>query len=189
MNDDSVEGMMAIRGRQAVGQFGMTLIVRDVAAAADFYRDVLGARELRRNCMHNHGEAPGEEALSSEMELAGAYLTVVKENPRWGEAPRADWPRSPLSAGAPSTGINLYVDDVDAIFARAVAAGASPQIADGKPQDGYWGDRLVQFYDPSGHFWRLLTRIEELDEEELPERFHAQCEAVRAARRGASSAN
>mgnify|MGYP001329857781 CR=1 FL=1 len=52
---------MAIKGAQAVGQFGVTLIVQDVAAAADFYRDVIGATEMRRHRAHNHGEAPGED--------------------------------------------------------------------------------------------------------------------------------
>ena len=40
---------MAIKGKQAVGQLGVTLIVQDVASAADFYRDVLGAEEVQRN--------------------------------------------------------------------------------------------------------------------------------------------
>jgi PhnB protein len=178
------EDGMAVKGAQAVGQFGMTLIVQDVAAAADFYRDVIGATEIRRHRAHNHGEAPGEEVLAAEMQLAGVYLKVVKENPRWREAPRPDWPRSPLSAGAPSTGIDLYVDDVDELFTRAVEAGASPQIANRGPENAYWGDRIVQFYDPFGHFWRVLTRLEEVGEDELPTRFQAQCEAYREAKRG-----
>jgi PhnB protein len=93
---------MAIKGKQSVGQLGVTLIVQDVAAAADFYRDVLGAEEVQRNFSFGPNKPPGSEVLSAELKLAGAYLIVAKENPRWSEAPRPDWPRSPLSAGAAS---------------------------------------------------------------------------------------
>ena len=132
---------MAIKGKQAVGQLGVTLIVQDVAAAADFYRDVLGAEEVQRNFSFGPNKPPGSEALSAELKLAGAYLIVAKENPRWSEAPRPDWPRSPLSAGAASVFLTIYVDDVDAVFERAIAAGATPQVRDQFPQSTYWGDR------------------------------------------------
>jgi catechol 2,3-dioxygenase-like lactoylglutathione lyase family enzyme len=71
---------MAIKGKQSVGQLGVTLIVQDVAAAADFYRDVLGAEEVQRNFSFGPNKPPGSEALSAELKLAGAYLIVAKEN-------------------------------------------------------------------------------------------------------------
>jgi PhnB protein len=98
---------MAIEGKQAVGQLAVTLIVQDVASAADFYRDVLGADEVQRNFSFGPNKAPGTEAVSAELKLAGAYLIVAKENPRWSEAPRPDWPRSPLSAGATSVFLTI----------------------------------------------------------------------------------
>jgi PhnB protein len=173
---------MAIEGKQRTDQLGVTLIVRDVATAADFYRDVLGAEEISRNFSHGPGDGPGPEALSAELRLAGVYLIVTKENPRWREAPRPDWPRSPLSAGAASVFLTLYVDDVDVVFARAIAAGASPQKKDGAPEDTYWGDRVVQFHDPFGHVWRIQTRIEDVAESDLGHRFEAQRASSRAAR-------
>ncbi|MGA0562297.1 VOC family protein [Ancylobacter sp. VNQ12] len=173
---------MAIVGRQDVAQLGLALIVQDVAAAADFYRDVLGAQEVVRNFAPNPVDPPSPEAASAEMRLGGTYLMVTRENPRWRQAPRADWPRSPVSAGAASAFMALYVDDIDAVFARAKAAGAEPTRKDDVPEDGYWGDRVVQFHDPFGHVWRIMTRVEDVEPAELAPRFAAAIEAHRAAR-------
>lgn len=180
---------MAIKGKQTVGQLGVTLIVQDVAAAADFYRDVLGAQDIQRNFAWAPNQAPGSEALSAEFKLAGAYLIVAKENPRWREAPRADWPRSPASAGAASAFLTIYVDDVDAVLARAVAAGASPQVKDAFPENTYWGDRIVQLHDPFGHVWRIQTRVEDVAEEELAGRFATVQQRLRQADADARSRN
>lgn len=171
-----------IVGRQGVAQLGVTLIVQDVAAAADFYRDVLGAEEIERSHSVHPGAPIGEEALSAELSLAGAHLIVTRENPRWKEAPRPDWPRSPLSAGAASTFLTLYVDDVDAVLAKAIAAGASTTLQDEAVQDGFWGDRLVQFHDPFGHVWRIMTRMEDVEVADLPARYETQRAEYRASR-------
>jgi PhnB protein len=158
---------MAILGRQDVAQLGLSLIVQNVAAAATFYRDVLGAEEVN----HNHGGDAQPAAV--ELRLGGAYLVVTRENPRWREAPCPDWPRSPVSAGAASAFMTLYVDNVDAVFARALAAGASSLDANRAPQATFWGDRAVQFRDPAGHLWRLMTRLEDIEAADLPARLDA----------------
>ncbi|WP_165839058.1 VOC family protein [Roseicella frigidaeris] len=178
---------MAIPGRQGIGQLGVTLIVQQVAAAADFYRDVLGAEEVDRGAAAYPGGPPpaglpAGEVTWAELRLAGAHLLVVRENPRWREAPRPDWPRSPIAAGAPSTCLTLYVDDVDAVYARALAAGASPTARNSGVEDGYWGDRMVQFHDPFGHVWRIMTRREDVEVADLPGRYEALRQAHRAAR-------
>ena len=165
---------MAIKGKQTVGQIGITLIVQDVAAATDFYRDVIGAEEIRRSFSHGPADAPGAEPLGAELKIAGAYLIVAKENPRWREAPRPDWPRSPISAGASCGFLVVYVDDVDDVFARAVAAGATSLAKGQGPQETYWGDKVVRIVDPFGHGWALQTRLEDVAEEDLPARFQAR---------------
>ena len=178
---------MAIVGRQAAGQLGLALIVRDVAAAADFYRDVLGAEDVARSFAPNPLDPPGEQMISAELRLGTAYLMVTLENPRWREAPRPDWPRSPGSVGAPSAFMTLYVDDVDAVFAQALAAGATPTSRGSSPEDSYWGDRVAQFHDPFGHVWRLLTRREDVAPEELAGRLAALLASHRAEKTGAGS--
>lgn len=173
---------MAIRDGLRVGQLGVTLIVGDVEAAVDFYRNVLGAEEIRRSASPLPTDPPGPRAHWAELRLGDAHLVVAQENPRWREAPRPDWPRSPLSAGASAVALTLYVEDVDATFARALAAGASPQTQDGAPEDTYWGDRVVQIHDPFGHVWRIQTCQEEVEFDELPARYEAARQAHRAAR-------
>jgi PhnB protein len=173
---------MAIKGKQSIGQIGITLIVQDVAAAADFYRDVIGAEEIRRSFSHNPVDPSGRELLGAEFLLAGAWLVVAKENPRWHEAPRPDWPRSPTSAGASSGFLVVYVDDVDDVFARAVAAGATSLAKDQGPQETYWGDKTVRIIDPFGHGWVLQSRIEDVAEDDLAPRWRAERARLRAER-------
>lgn len=174
---------MAVIGSRRVGEFGVTLIVKDVARAAAFYADVLEAEEIERHFAPSPVEPAGDDLCSVEMRLGPTYLLVVKENPRWREAPRPDWPRSPHSAGAPSSLFSLYVEDVDAVLARALAAGATPRNAEGHvPEDSYFGDRIAQFHDPEGHVWIVSTRVEDVAREDLPARLDAALEERRRLR-------
>jgi PhnB protein len=170
---------MAIEGGLRVGQIGISLIVHDVTAATEFYCTVLGAEKTASYFTPRSPEGSSQVA-SVELRFGEAYLTVQQENPRWREAPRPDWPRSPVSAGSASVGFTLYVDDVDDVFARALEAGATSQTPHG-PQSSHWGDRVVQINDPFGHLWRLQTRIEDVTFEDFAERLEhrtEKCEAV-----------
>ena len=64
----------------------------------------------------------------------------------------------------------MYVPDADAAFARATGAGAKGTMA---PADMFWGDRVGEVEDPSGHRWTLATRREDLTPEEMRERAQA----------------
>jgi PhnB protein len=73
----------------------------------------------------------------------------------------------PSAAGESCVGFYLYVNDVDKVFERAVAAGAKVK----EPlKDEFWGDRVGQIIDPAGHIWSLATHIEDVDREELRRR-------------------
>jgi len=75
--------------------------------------------------------------------------------------------RDPQSLGGSSVGLHLYVEDVDALFAQAVAAGAKVI----KPvQDQFYGDRNGTLQDPFGHIWFLSTHKEDLTPEEINRR-------------------
>ncbi len=63
--------------------------------------------------------------------------------------------------------LHLYDPDVDAVYARAIAAGAT---ADGPPANRFWGDRTVNLFDPAGTRWWVSTHIEDLTEEEIARR-------------------
>jgi PhnB protein len=75
--------------------------------------------------------------------------------------------RSPASLGGSPVSIYLYVEDVDAIFAQAVAAGATVV----RPvEDQFYGDRMGGLKDPFGHVWHVGTHKEDLSPEELRKR-------------------
>jgi PhnB protein len=76
--------------------------------------------------------------------------------------------RGPLSIGGSPSCILIYVDDVDAVFARAIAAGAREM----RPiQDQFYGDRAGLLVDPFGHLWNIASRVEDLTQVEILERF------------------
>lgn len=74
--------------------------------------------------------------------------------------------RCPATSATPSP-VNLYVycDDVDALFARATAAGATPMMP---PQEMFWGDRICQVADPDGHSWTFATNVADFDPSRVP---------------------
>lgn len=78
--------------------------------------------------------------------------------------------RAPQSLGGTSVNIFLYVNDVDAAFKQAVAAGAK---ADMPPADMFWGDRFGKVTDPSGHSWSMATHKEDVAPEEMKKRADA----------------
>ena len=66
--------------------------------------------------------------------------------------------RAPLPDGSSPVVIYLYVEDVDSVAERAVAAGGKILLP---VANQFWGDRVGRFIDPSGHVWNIATRVEE----------------------------
>ena len=105
--------------------------------------------------------APGGGALlHAEVKIGESALFLCDEFPDMGA-------RSPEALGGSPVVVHLAVEDVDATFARAVAAGARPLMP---PADMFWGDRFAKLVDPFGHSWSLACRIEEVSREEAQSR-------------------
>jgi len=133
------------------------LIIKGAAAAIDYYRRAFGATETVR--------MPGEKGtvMRAEIRIGDSMVMLADENPG------SPW-RAPGESG-PGVTLVLYVPDVDAVFARAVAAGASVQ----RPvADQFYGDRMGTLRDPFGHVWTLGTHIEDVSPEEMRRRMQAQ---------------
>ena len=82
--------------------------------------------------------------------------------------------RSPKALGGSPVSLWVYVDDCDALFNRAVAAGAKvPPGPMGALADQFWGDRTGTITDPEGYTWTIATRKEDLTPEELNQRAEA----------------
>lgn len=133
------------------------LIAHDAAGAIDFYKGAFGATEIVRLV------DPSGKVMHAEMRIGDAALMLADEFPDMGY-------RSPRSLGGSPVSLLLYVDDVDALFARALAAGATETMP---VEDQFDGDRRGTLTDPFGHVWLLATRREDVSPEELVKRFEA----------------
>jgi PhnB protein len=130
------------------------LVVKGVAEAIAWYTKALGAHELLRNTAPD-----GTSIMHSELLLGDSRFFVVDEFP--------GAMVSPASLGGTPVTLHLYVQDVDALFDRAVAAGATVLMPVG---DQFWGDRYGMLTDPFGHRWSIASRIEDLSPKALQDR-------------------
>jgi PhnB protein len=133
------------------------LVVSDAAAALDFYARAFGAEELYRM------QAPGGPVMHAEIRVGDSVVMISDENPDMGAL-------SPRTVGGSPVSLLLYVEDVDAAHARAVAAGATEVAA---PEDMFWGDRFARVVDPYGHAWAQATHVEDVAPDEMQRRFEA----------------
>lgn len=131
------------------------LHVDGASAAIDFYTEVLGATER----MRMPGDTP-ESIGHAELQLGDSVIMIADEFPRMGAL-------GPKSVGGSPVTMHVYVEDVDAVFARAVHAGAR---ALEEPTDQFYGDRAGQFEDPFGHRWSIASHVEDVPPEELQRR-------------------
>ena len=130
------------------------LIVKGAARAIEFYRKAFGAEQVLRL------DAPDGSVAHAEVRIGGAIVMLSDENPQWNTA-------SPLTLGGTASSLMLYVDDADAVFARAVAAGAT---VDRPVEDQFYGDRCGNVTDPFGHKWSIATHIEDVPQDEVERR-------------------
>lgn len=134
------------------------LVVRDAAAAIDFYSRAFGAVERCR--MHGPG---GQGVIHAEIQIGDSIICLGDEAPHMGY-------RAPSSEGGISASLHLYVADADAAFAKALDAGATVSMP---LANMFWGDRYGKVTDPFGHVWGIATHIEDLSPEEMAERGEA----------------
>ena len=130
------------------------LIVRGAASAIEFYKTVFGATERMRLPM------PEGKIGHAEIEIGGSVIMLADECPESVQ-------KSPQAIGGTPVCIHLYVEDVDGVFARAIAAGGRQT----RPEaNQFYGDRSGMFTDPFGHSWNVATHVEEVSPEELHRR-------------------
>jgi PhnB protein len=133
------------------------LSIRGAAQALEFYQRAFNATELFRLV------APSGEIGHAEIRIGDSAIMLADPCEEGSF-------RHPQSLGGSSVGLHLYVEDVDALFAQAVAAGAKTIRA---VQDQFYGDRTGTLEDPFGHVWFLATHKEELTPEEINQRAEA----------------
>jgi uncharacterized glyoxalase superfamily protein PhnB len=136
-----------------------SLIIKGAAEAIEFYKRAFGAEELGRHLMP--GTDGSEKIAHAELQIGDSRLFLADEFPTHGVlGPN----------GSSPVAIHLYVTDADAVFNRAVGAGATVKMP---LLDMFWGDRFGKLEDPFGHTWSIATHIEDVPEEEMAARMAA----------------
>jgi PhnB protein len=132
------------------------LTLDNAAQAIDWYKKGLGAEEVSR------AVGPDGKIMHAEVRIGDSPI-MLNDAIMGGKGPRA-------IGGSPAS-LWIYVPDADALFNRAVAAGAQvvpgPMGAMG---DQFWGDRCGTLTDPHGYQWTIATHKEDLTREEIHQR-------------------
>lgn len=147
---DSVKGIP-----QGVSVVMPMLVCRNASVAIDFCKSTFGAVELVRR------PGPDGSVAHAALTIGGAMIMI-----------EAEWPtlasRAPPPDGSSPVVIYVYVEDVDQVMERAVAAGARILLP---VKNQFWGDRTGRIIDPSGHVWTISSRVEETSSAERQERW------------------
>lgn len=130
------------------------LVIRNAAKAIEFYQQAFAAEERFRM------PGPDGKIMHAELQIGDSIVMLSDEFPEMG-AP------SPQTLNGTSVSIFLYVEDVDAVFKKAVDAGAKVLMP---VADMFWGDRFGKLADPFGHQWQIATHTEDLTPEEMGKR-------------------
>ena len=128
-----------------------SLVVRDAAAAIEFYKKAFGAEEIDRMI------GPDGSIMHAEIKIGDSLVMLGEENEQWGT-------KSPLSLNGVHGSLHIYVENADASFDRALKAGATTRYP---MEDTFWGDRYGKVTDPFGHEWGIATRVKNLTKEEM----------------------
>lgn len=127
------------------------IVVRDAAHAAEWYKQAFGAEERGRI------PVPGGKFLEIELRIGDSTLMIADEFPEMGVL-------SPLTLGGTYLALHIATDNVDALWKRAVDAGATVFHP---LQDMFWGERHGQIIDPFGHRWGFNQHIRDVPPEEV----------------------
>jgi PhnB protein len=133
------------------------LVIQGAARAIEFYKKIFDAVEVVRM------DGPEGKVGHAELRVGDSMVMMADEHPAMGY-------RGPQALGGTPVSLLLYVTDADAVFSRAVAAGAKVM----KPmQDQFYGDRSGTVTDPFGHVWTIATHKEDVPPEEMERRMAA----------------
>lgn len=158
---------MVVKSDLSPGNITPHLSVRKAEKAIEFYERAFGAKELYRSTL------PHSDGIHVQLNINGVLVMLTEEAPaeQFELEEEAGIPlRSPESLGGTSMILELFVDDADAAFQRAVDAGALPMMA---VEEMFWGDRFGMITDPFGHVWAVAQVMEYVTPEEVHERMTA----------------
>ena len=127
------------------------IVVRGAAGAAEWYERALGAEIGTRI------PVPDGRFMQIELRFGESTVMIADEFPEFGAV-------SPLALGGTYGALTIATDDVDTLWARALAAGAEMHSP---LQDAFWGERHGQILDPYGHRWGLAQHVRDVPHDEV----------------------
>lgn len=133
--------------------------IKDAITAIEFYKTAFDAKEVGRITM------PDGTIAHAELQFGDSKIMLAEESEEWGN-------KSPQALGGSPVCLCLYVEDVDAVFSQALAAGAKV-TGDMEVKDQFYGDRTGSLTDPFGHQWTIMTHKEDVSFEEMQIRANA----------------
>lgn len=131
-----------------------SLAIRGAAKAIDFYRQAFDAQEIYRL------EMPDGKIAHAEIRIGDSPVMMADEFPEWNNF-------GPETIGGAPTKLRLYVNDVDAVFQKAIDAGATSVMP---VENHFWGDRMGSLKDPFGYIWLIATHVEDVSNQEIERR-------------------
>lgn len=140
------------------------LSVKGAAEAIEFYKKAFGAIEMMRLA------GPDGTLGHAEIKIGDALIMLADEYPDYGNL-------SPRTLGGSSVRLHMYVEDVDAFFEKALAAGAKVLIP---VADQFYGDRSGRLEDPFGHVWLVSTHVEDVAPDEMERRMKEYSEGSKS---------
>ena len=133
------------------------LTARNASEAIEFYKSAFNATEVGRLVMPDGGIA------HAEVMIGDSKIMISEESEDWGNL-------SPQALNGSPVNLCIYVEDVDASFAQALAVGATTKT---EVEDQFYGDRMGTLTDPYGHIWTIMTHKEDLTFDEMQQRMDA----------------
>jgi PhnB protein len=130
------------------------IVVREAGRAADWYTRALGAEIGRRI------QVPDGRYMQIELRFGDSHVMIADEFPEMGAV-------SPLTLGGTYGALTIATADADALWQRALDAGAEVFHP---IEDAFWGERHGQLVDPFGHRWGVAQRVEDVPEDEVQRR-------------------
>jgi PhnB protein len=131
------------------------LCIRGAMKAIEFYKTAFGAEVMSMMPM-------GPDLVGhADLKIAGSRVYLADEAPEFSAT------KSPKTLKGSSANLHVWVEDCDAVFGRAVAAGCKVVMP---LTDQFWGDRYGILSDPFGHVWAITTHKEDVSPEEMQRR-------------------
>ena len=128
------------------------LVVKGAQKAIEFYKEAFGAEVISVKTSPD-----GSKVVHSEIKIGDSRFFLNDEFPEMGAC-------GPQTVGGTPVSLNMYVEDADSLFEKAVAAGATVVMP---LADQFWGDRWGMVTDPFGHMWSIASHVTDLSQEEV----------------------